>query len=1021
MTNADALRLDLHGAALADMHGSKPKRLVRALSYQAEDLPAEAAEYATEKDFQQYLESAPTTDPLIEAWRKQLARWDFAETPVWTSAEAHSDERRRNVYDLLGLEPRTCELLTSIVPVYKVAPPVVISTKFTPWYTSQSQHGRPWYWPAYRKLLAEKGWPEHAVAGLDIASDRVVERLADPSSPSMYQSKGLVVGYVQSGKTANFTGVIAKAVDAGYRLVIVLGGTLNLLRGQTQRRLDMELVGRENILRGASEDESDYADDPAWGQGKFLKFGGLPSALGAFDIVRMTTRDNDYKSLLQGIVALEFEKQEPALPLYDARNLHRSSARLMVVKKNKTVLTKLVKDLNKIKTPLSEIPVLIIDDESDEASVNTAVLAKPDAERTAINQKISDLLKMLPRAQYVGYTATPFANVFVDPSDTEDIFPKDFIISLPRPDGYMGAPDFHDMDSVVPDDERNPANSNEKAHVRDILVDGDDDDRCLQHAMDMFVLTAAIKLYREDKGGLGDRHFQHHTMLIHESMRTDAHRELLGRVTRLWWNAGYMGSRGHDRLRHLFDTDVAPVSAVRADGYSVPTSYDELIPYVGPAAIRISGDDRPIIVVNGDKDLETGEADFDKRSIWKILIGGQKLSRGFTVEGLTVTYFRRRAGNVSTLMQMGRWLGFRDGYRDLVRLYLGRSETTSSKEVDLYEAFEAICMDEESFRSELARYSVMVDGQPQILPAQIPPLVSQHLAWLKPTSPNKMFNARLVEIGSAGEWREPTAYPTKIADLRHNTALWTPLLESLSEVPTTFAYPSEKDGARGPHLLKALAGRILAPEFFDLVIKMKWQEPTQVAPYLTYLREITAERRVEDWIVLAPQHGSGVGQTVEISGGRSFSWFSRDRRRGNLFGAISDPKHRAVPLRIATPPARTGSEGDFEADRAKNLRAMSDEIRHAVGETEKLAADRRGVIVIYPLIETAVQKKYDAKNLTGVESLVVDRGEMVMAFAFVAPASARRGDNRVIRFTTIDSSLENIPIIDVIRRRSEMK
>src|SRR5581483_12377082 len=103
----------------------------------------------------------------------------------------------------------------------------------------------------------------------------IVEHLADPTAQYIYQSKGLVVGYVQSGKTANFTGVIAKAIDAGYRLVIVLGGTLNLLRAQTQRRLDMELVGRENILRGAPEYECEYAADPAWARGEFIAFGGL--------------------------------------------------------------------------------------------------------------------------------------------------------------------------------------------------------------------------------------------------------------------------------------------------------------------------------------------------------------------------------------------------------------------------------------------------------------------------------------------------------------------------------------------------------------------------------------------------------------------------------------------------------------------------------------------------------------------------------------------------------------------------
>ncbi|UDG95339.1 Z1 domain-containing protein [Rhodococcus opacus] len=986
MTHPDSLRLALHGAALADMNGSKPKRLLRALEYQSEDLPDGAAAHAAEDDFRRFLGSASPTDQLVEMWRKQLTRWDFVEAPLWSNAGARSDERRHDVYELLALDPATRELLTGLAPVFKSDPPVVISTDFTPWYTPQSQHGRPWYWPAYRRLLTDKGWPEHAVAGLDMASDRVVERLADPSSPTAYQSKGLVVGYVQSGKTANFTGVIAKAVDAGYRLVIVLGGTLNLLRGQTQRRLDMELVGRENILRGAHADESDYADDPAWGQGKFLEFGGLPSTLGAFDVVRMTTRDNDYKSLLQGIVALEFEKQEPALPLYDPQNLHRASARLMVVKKNKTVLTKLVKDLNRIKTPLAEIPVLIIDDESDEASVNTSDLAKPDAERTAINQKISDLLKMLPRAQYVGYTATPFANVFVDPSDTEDIFPKDFIISLPRPDGYMGAPDFHDLDSIVPVNERTVANSNEKAHVRDIYIDGDDDDSCLQRAMDMFVLTAAIKLYREEKGGLGERYFQHHTMLIHESMRTEVHRELLGRVTRLWWNSGYMGPSGHKRLRELFETDVLPVSMVRADGYAVPASYDELMPFLGPAFFRISGDENPILVVNGDKDVETGEADFDKRSIWKILIGGQKLSRGFTVEGLTVTYFRRRAGNASTLMQMGRWFGFREGYRDLVRLYLGRSETTGAKEIDLYEAFEAICLDEESFRSELKQYSVMVDGRPQILPSQVPPLVSQHLAWLKPTSPDKMFNARLVEISSPGEWQEPTAYPTKEADLRHNTALWTPILESLSTDPTSFAYRFDEGAKASEHRFDALSGQLSADSFLELVEQLKWQAPSQFAPSLAYLRRISTgdSAQVDDWVVLAPQGSNGANHIAVGSSDRKFTWFARDRRRGPLFGAIRDPKHRAVPLRIA---GALPDSGDVE--------------------TEKLVADRRGAIVLYPIVESP-------HRTTLRTDRSIDPGKMVLAFTFVAPASARGGDSRVVRFTTIDSSREDSPIIDAI-------
>ncbi|MFJ1543575.1 Z1 domain-containing protein [Streptomyces sp. NPDC088246] len=197
----------------------------------------------------------------------------------------------------------------------------------------------------------------------------------------------------------------------------------------------------------------------------------------------------------------------------------------------------------------------------------------------------------------------------------------------------------------------------------------------------------------------------------------------------------------------------------------------------------------PVIVVNGDteRDYAQPDLDFDRtHRVWKTLVGGTKLSRGFTVEGLTVTYYRRTTQQADTLMQMGRWFGFRPGYRDLVRLYIGREEPMGkSKTVDLHEAFEAICRDEETFRSQLSRYAELVDGKPQVTSAQIPPLMSQHLPWIKPSARNKMFNTELVKIRSPGQWVEPTAYPTSAMDLRHNTEAWRPVLELLDPTPVT--------------------------------------------------------------------------------------------------------------------------------------------------------------------------------------------------------------------------------------------
>lgn len=584
----DAL-LEIHTAVLGGMTRG-PKPFAKRAETEAEDFPC--ADLADDTFSQRLTDES---DALTVLWERKLTSWDFEERATWATAPPRTDERRTEIYGHLGFEDGVRKALTNAVVVSKKPGHTTITAEFTPWYTRERAEARAFYWPAYEKRLRAKGWSSEAIAGLDEASRAVVERLTDPEQVSRRQARGLVVGYVQSGKTANFTGVTAKAIDSGYRLVIILGGTLNLLRKQTQRRLDMELIGQENILRGADPEDLDslvgidyIGDDEEWPQ--FVSHGGRPSALSAFDIERLTTRDRDYQSLLQGIRGIEFEKRERGLPLYDPRNLHHADARVMVVKKNKSVLDKLIKDLKQIQGLLGELPALIIDDESDQASVNTTDPKKWESDRpkrTAINSRIAQLLTLLPRSQYVGYTATPFANVFIDPSDSEDIFPRDFLISLPRPEGYMGVQDFHDLDSLIPYDERTYANSRAKSHVRGIYSPNEIDDKSMQEAMDSFVLTGAMKLYRAAHG-VPDGPYRHHTMLVHESVRKDDHAELALRLNTMWHQAGYItNSTGHDRLADLFQRDVRPVSQARAADLPAPASYDELRPYISQACSRI--------------------------------------------------------------------------------------------------------------------------------------------------------------------------------------------------------------------------------------------------------------------------------------------------------------------------------------------------------------------------------------------------------------------------------------------------
>ncbi|MEU9402290.1 Z1 domain-containing protein [Streptomyces sp. NPDC048242] len=979
--------LEIHTSALAGMRTTPLKF--------ASWAELAAAEYFSDADLSEVLFHDRLVEDdaaLVALWRRHLTAWDFAEQPRWApDTQARSDERRAAVYDRLGFGGDVRKALDSVAPVAKIPGPTVITREFVPWYTSERASSRSFYWGSYEQKLRDKGWSDSAVASLDEASRAVVERLTDPEQAAARQAKGLVVGYVQSGKTANFTGVAAKAIDAGYRLVIVLGGTLNLLRRQTQRRLDMELIGQENILRGAEVTDLDslvgidyVGDDEDWPE--FVQHGDRPSTLGAFDIERLTTRDNDYKSLAQGIRALEFEKREPTRPLYEPANLHHAAARVLVVKKNKSVLTKLVKDLKQIHGLLGELPTLIIDDESDQASVNTLDPKKWEqgsTERTAINGLISQLLKLLPRAQYVGYTATPFANVFVDPGDDEDLFPSDFLISLPRPTGYMGAQEFHDLDSAIPPEERTYANSQEKTHVRSVYDSTGDR---LQEAMDSFVLSGALKLYRADHG-VPQGAFRHHTMLAHQSVRKDDHADLALRINSMWHQAGYSSAAGHARLAALWESDFAPVSKARAPELPAPAAYDELRPYVNAARQRIGSGGQPVIVVNGDSDRYFDQLDLDfdgTANVWKILVGGTKLSRGFTVEGLTVTYYRRTTQQADTLMQMGRWFGFRPGYQDLVRLFIGREEPFGrDRYADLYEAYEAICRDEETFREQLAQYATVVDGKPQLTPMQVPPLVAQHLPWVRPSARNKMFNAELVEVRSPGRPIEPASYPVSGAVLKRNTERWRPVLDSLHPEPVSFSNPPDGSSSL-TRTFEALTGTVPHSDLVSVLSQLEWERPGHFAPHLTYLSQLDGTlAKVDDWLLISPRLAAGKRIEASILGSLPLSLVRRSRQAGKIsFGRIASVEHRTAAQRLIN-----------EASSA-----------HVTGQGSALSVGTRtGVALLYPVVEGDSHSDVHAV----VRNSTADPSKTVMAFTLIPPSSAASADQRLVRFRAKNSRFED--------------
>jgi hypothetical protein len=907
---------DVVNAALAGMTAG-PKRLSRALDYASEDAPG-----GTDVDADTLLaqlQAAGPGDMMLGLVRRKLAKWDNEHADWAGNTLINTAERRALIYQKLELDADWIAFADERLPFQPIARPTIIATEHAQWYSPAIRESRDYYWSCYARQLEAQGWHEDSLIQLNDSTASIVERLADPTADSAYQSKGLVIGYVQSGKTANFTGVIAKAVDAGYRLIIVLGGMLDVLRAQTQRRIDKELVGRELLFR-------EYVNDPDWDE--FLTHGAKPSELGGFDLARLTGPEEDYQRLAINVAALKFERQNSALPFNHPDNLFRAPARIAILKKNSRVLQRLLSDLaslnrQKLGAPLDQVPALIIDDESDQGGINTK---KPtpgavEEERNATNQAIVDLLRLLPRAQYVGYTATPFANVFVDPSSEGDIFPKDFLVALPRPVGYMGVSDFYDFEAGA--DEEKP---NKRDFVREVIGE-DGDPKNLLAAIDSFVLAGAIKLWRRAQDP--SLKFRHHTMLVHVSQLVSDQKALAVEVRKTYAAAGYDGGKGLDRLARLFEEDFAPVYGRRGEDTDFPQDFEALLPHLGECLQSIGEAGDAVLVVNNETKDQT--PDFDKQSVWKILVGGTKLSRGYTVEGLTVSYYRRRAGAGDTLMQMGRWFGFRRGYKDLVRLFIGTKEKKTPKgsaTIDLYEAFGGVCRDEELFRKDLERYASM--DEPRMTPAKIPPLVPQHM--LRPTAANKMRNAVIQFRNFGGQLAESTFAPSDDNYIRHNNQILADMLKG-SAIDLNEMQAEVRGSLR---TLEAHSAFFTTERLIAFLKSYRWFDPrtrengNPLQLQIEFLEGKAGAHDIEDWLLLSPRIKTPRGLN-EING-IDFDAVYRSRReqQEHRFNTYNDPVHRAFAAHIS---------GQTVLKRADD-------------RLNALRAPHRGVMLYYPITES---------------------------------------------------------------------
>ncbi|MBM3595448.1 MAG: endonuclease [Alphaproteobacteria bacterium] len=590
-----------------------------------------------------------------------------------------------------------------------------------PWLAERRGSIDPYYWRRYDNLLRSRLFPPLVVGRLDAITDKILDHLEDPQKEGGWARRGLVVGHVQSGKTANYTGLICKAADAGYKVIIVLGGMLNSLRNQTQERIDSDFMGwctKRNRHIGAA----------AFGQER------RP--------VCFTTSVEDFRKATASAIALELAAlREPVV---------------LVLKKNTSTLKNLREWLSgNNRHNLKDFPMLLIDDEADHASINTN---KEDEDPTTINRAIRDLLAMFPRSSFVGYTATPFANIFIDPeSEAEmmdgetyrDLFPRDFILSLDPPDNYVGANEIF-LDDARLDCIRAIDDNEDLLPIRhDIRFQPEELPESLGRAIDVFIIVKAIRLLRNQTG-------RHHSMMINVSRFTEVQNTLKALVadrvkSRRQAISNYAGLAPK---RALESSVLRELHDVWSQEYAeAGFSWDQV-----QARLKEAADTAEVISINrrSTDSLDYSETNYPNgRTI--IAVGGLGLSRGLTLEGLTTSYFLRNSIMYDALMQMGRWFGYRDGYADLCRIYM--TADAASWYAHIAEAIEELRADFKAM--EKAKLTPMDFGL----------RVRSHPAALIVTARNKMRSSREIPVSISLEGRlaETSVVLANPQVVEHNT------------------------------------------------------------------------------------------------------------------------------------------------------------------------------------------------------------------------------------------------------------
>ena len=661
---------------------------------------------------------------------------------------------KKKVFDLIDRDALVDELIRRSSRTVGANATLKSDEDHIVWLNSERKRG--WtYWQRYSEYM-EARIPWTALDALDFATDEVLSQLEDPTREGAWDRRGLVVGHVQSGKTGNYTGLICKAADAGYKIIIVLAGLHNNLRSQTQIRLEEGFLG--------------YGLSNSTDELELVGVGSIDTDPSVRPHTATNRRNNgDFTTAIAAKLNVSPE-QRPWL---------------FVVKKNKSVLESLLHwiknraadqiDPQTGRRIVTNLPLLVIDDESDHGSVDTGEaivdeFGNPylEHEPKTINRLIRSILHHFSRKAYVGYTATPFANIFIhDRGETQeygpDLFPAAFITNLAAPSNYVGpgrvfgsssnAPEDLPLVRPLSDDEFQPwMPPRHKNGYRPRWQGEDRVPDSLAEAIRSFVYACAVRKLR----GQGSKHS---SMLIHVTRFTSVQNAVVNQVAEYVRDLKGRYTRGIEldnleaSMRTEYEETFLPgmqrIRSALVEGEELKDFSWADIRVVLPDVLS----DIRVREINGTAKDALDYAENDSTGLKVIAIGGDKLARGLTLEGLCTSYFLRTARMYDTLMQMGRWFGYRDGYLDVCRLYTSQ---------EMVEWFGHIADAAEELRQEFD--NMVAAGA---TPKQFGLRVKSH-SVLTVTSRAKMRNARAMQLTYSGDLLQTIVFPNRKDDITAN-------------------------------------------------------------------------------------------------------------------------------------------------------------------------------------------------------------------------------------------------------------